>query len=66
MKKLEKILNDLEKKLTTLNRVIFNLRLKRRRKGLTEEERRAFVSAKIARIRVKKQIKGLKEKLGVK
>lgn len=64
-KNLHNVLTDLENKLTIVNRVVFHYRVKKRKSGINEEERRAFASARIMQFKLKRQIKDLKSKLGV-
>ena len=65
MNKLEKVLDNLENNLILVNRQVFNLRVKKRKSGLTEQERILYRQFRFQQLRIKSQIKGLKEKLGV-
>ena len=59
------VLDNLQTKLTNTNRIVFRLRVKQRRYGLTEEERVIFRKMIALQKRYKAQIRGLKNKMGV-
>lgn len=63
VKDYNKIIEEVNEKLTHVNRKVFKLRVKRRRYGITLEENYKFRQLVAYQRRLKEQIKGLTNKL---